>query len=43
MLPVDEISQVDGITAVATQSATGLLNVFLNYPRLRGLPDTNLA
>ena len=36
-------SQVDGITAVATQSATGLLNVFLNYPRLRGLPDTNLA
>jgi hypothetical protein len=36
-------SQVDGITAVGTQSVTGLLNVFLNYPRLRGLPDTNLA
>ena len=36
-------SQLQGITAVGTQSVTGLLNVFLNYPRLSGVPDVNLA
>jgi len=36
-------TQLDGITAVGTQSVTGLLNVFLSYPRLRGTSDTNLA
>jgi hypothetical protein len=36
-------SQLDGITAIATQAASGLLNVFLNYPRFRGVPDQNLA
>jgi hypothetical protein len=31
-------SQLDGITALATQAASGLLSVLLQYPRFTGLP-----
>jgi hypothetical protein len=36
-------AQLKGITAIGTQSVSGLMSVFLNYPAFSGVPDSNLA